>query len=200
MRPNRSLSTSGALGVAVTGTPGIAVTSTPGVVLITSAVVYPRVAPKARRCVGVICATSADVLVTSTVIRPRVDPCIIFVCSTSASVLTSAIPIVYSALSVAVINIAVNTRVLLIGDIRAVRVFIGRSATATVCARGRIISIVVIPSYSTCSPVVAVTISAGIRLVGTIGITTGGRIVRGLIVVLEGVFDFVNDVRHDGQW
>lgn len=47
-------------------------------------------------------------------------------------------------------NIAIDTGVLLIG---AVRVFIGRSATAAVCVRGRIVSIV-IPSYSTCSPVV----------------------------------------------
>jgi hypothetical protein len=68
MRPNRSLSTSGALVVAVTGTPGIAVTSTPGVVLITSAVVYLRVAPKARRCVGVICATGADAGISQTLL------------------------------------------------------------------------------------------------------------------------------------
>jgi hypothetical protein len=45
----------------------------------------------------------------------------------------------------------------------------------------------------------AITISTGIRLVGTIRITTGGRVIRGLVVIFEGVFDFVNDVRHDGQ-
>jgi len=191
MWPSRSLGTSGARSEVVAGTPGalgrVAVTGAG--VPITSAVVYLRVEPGARHCVGVTCT---PILVTGTVVHLRVDPWIKFIRSTSASVSTSAISIVYSALAV-VIDIAANTRVQLIGDIGAVRAFIGR--LATVCARGRIGSIV-IPSYSTCSPVVTITVNTRIRLVRTI---IGGRR-RRVLVVFDGVFDFVDDIRHDGQW